>query len=42
MSNPKTLRSAGFFFGIWLSWLYAFVADQVNRVSLPGITLPDA
>ena len=41
MSNPKALRSAGFFFGIWLSWLYAFVAEQVNRVSLPGITLPE-
>jgi len=41
MGDPKTLRSAGFFFGMWLSWLYAFVADQVNRVNLPGIPLPE-
>jgi hypothetical protein len=41
MSHPKSLRSAGIFFGMWLSWLYAFVADQSNRVSLPEIPLPE-
>ncbi len=28
-------------FGTWLSWLYAFLADEVNRVYLPDIPLPD-
>ena len=41
MTSQKSLRVAGIIFGAWLSWLYAFVADQVNRVNLPGISLPD-
>lgn len=28
-------------FGAWLSWLYAFLADEVNRIYLPDIPLPD-
>ncbi len=41
MGDTKTGRLAGILFGIWLSWLYAFVADQLNRVNLPGISLPE-
>lgn len=41
MAESKSLRTSGILFGIWLSWLYAFVADQINRANLPGIPLPE-
>jgi hypothetical protein len=41
MASQKSLRLQGVVFGVWLSWLYAFVADQANRMNLPGIPLPD-
>lgn len=41
MPGRRSLRTTGVVFGIWLSWLYFFIVDQINRVSLPGISLPD-
>jgi hypothetical protein len=41
MAGRRSLRTTGIVFGIWLSWLYAFIADQINRMSLPGVPLPD-
>lgn len=41
MTGQKSLRLQGVVFGVWLSWLYAFIADQANRINLPGIPLPD-
>jgi len=41
MVTQKSLRISGIMFGAWLSWLYAFLAEELNRISLPGITLPE-
>lgn len=41
MAGRRSLHTTGIVFGIWLSWLYAFVADQINRMNLPGVPLPE-
>jgi hypothetical protein len=41
MAGRRLPRTTGIIFGAWLSWLYAFVAEQINRMSLPGVPLPD-
>lgn len=41
MANSKPPLIAGIVLGIWLSWLYAFILNEANRVNLRGIALPD-
>lgn len=40
--SRQSLRIAGMVFGAWISWLYAFLSDEINRLFLPGIPLPPA
>lgn len=41
MSETTRFRIGGMLFGAWLALVYAFVADWINRVFMPGIPLAE-